>query len=198
MATLKRVRPGVVPPEWSVYLDDGVTKVTGQSQSDLFDKASGMSLALKLPITGLAQRIVDTVCEKFPRACVEFNADVFDQSKTSHVSHQERLIDKIAQNLSLVIEAKDKTTVTTPEKAAERVSACQNCPNAVEWRNGCAACVSTVQRLSLIARSGSSLRASKSSVIATRACAIANFDLQTLAFLDKVKVQNAPSYCKAI
>lgn len=182
---------GMVPPGgWHYYQSD--VKLTGYSYPDLLRVVENYRAENHLPGGDVEGDVNSYICSNWPNFChgVDMVAIISVRPQTAAGD----LLNDIQTWAKGILQSTEAHPLVIDDLAEQRAKVCRACPQNVNWRGGCSACVAATDRLCASVRQA---RDTASSAV-LGGCALMRHDNRAAIFMDRsvlLKATNLPGNC---
>ena len=182
---------GMVPPGGFHYFQ-GDVRLTGENLGDLYRVVTIHRAQNDIPNSSAIDDVNNYLCGQWPEFCHDIDNIVFELIP-ANVNIQQ-LLDDIQTWARNLLASPRPHPLVGDELAETRAQICGRCPKNINWRGGCAPCVTATDRLSASVRQA---RETASSAV-LGGCTVLRHDNRAAIFLnpeDLSKSPDLPAYC---
>jgi hypothetical protein len=182
---------GMVPPGgWHYYQSD--VKLTGYSYPDLLRVVEHYRAENHLSGGDVEGDVNSYICSNWPNFC--HGADMVAIVSVRPQTASGDLLNDIQAWAKNILHSTEAHPLVIDDLAEQRAKVCRACPNNINWRGGCSACVASTDRLCASVRQA---RDTASSAV-LGGCSLMRHDNRAAIFMDRSVLQkaiNLPSNC---
>jgi hypothetical protein len=136
---------GMIPPGgWHYY--EGDVKLTGYSCEELYKVVRDFRAENHLPLGDVEGDVNSFICSRYPNFC--HGVDMVVVTSVHPATRSDELLNDITIWAKKTLQSGKQIQLVSDELAEERAKICLSCPNNVNWRSGCGACIVAADRLS--------------------------------------------------
>jgi hypothetical protein len=169
---------GMIPPGgWHYY--EGDVKLTGHSCETLYKVVRDYRAENHLPLGDVEGDVNSFICSRYPTFC--HGVDMVVVTSVHPATRSDELLNDITIWAKKTLQSGKQIQLVSDELAEERAKICLSCPNNVNWRSGCGACIVAADRLSASIRQA---RDTKSSPI-VGGCSKMRHDNRSAIFFER-------------